>query len=73
MKYTILTFLFITFNSLGILIFTRCDTWCSICIEQPIYINHIITPTTSGNVASVRLSRPPKGAIISTRVRGQCR
>lgn len=59
---------------LGILIFTRCDTWCSLCIEQQIYINHITcsstAPSTSSNVGSIRLSRPPKGSLISSHVHG---
>lgn len=61
----------------GVLIFTRCDTWFSLCLEQPIYINHIV-PSTSvapNSKSMIRLPRPPKGSIVSSRVHrhGQCR
>lgn len=66
------------FHSLlsGALIFTRCDTWCTLCIEQPIYINHIISPsvaTTSRHMPTLRLPRAAKGTLIATRVHGHCR
>lgn len=60
----------------GVLIFTRCDTWFSLCIEQPMYISHIVTPTgpsTSNLKSMIRLPRPPKGSLIPSRIHGQCR
>ncbi|XP_055295987.1 probable cationic amino acid transporter [Sitodiplosis mosellana] len=64
----------------GVLVFTRCDTWFSLCIEQPMYISHIVTPSVNGPSTSnlksmIRLPRPPKGALIPSRIHahGQCR
>ncbi|XP_031637634.1 uncharacterized protein LOC116350051 [Contarinia nasturtii] len=63
----------------GVLVYTRCDTWFSLCIEQPIYISHIVTPTANCSSTSnltksmIRLPRPPKGSLIPSRIHGQCR
>lgn len=70
----------------GILIYSRCDTWFSLCIEQPVYISHIITPVGGGSIGSlsngpstsnlksvIHLPRPPRGSIVSSRIHGHCR
>lgn len=49
---------------LGTLIFTRCEKWCC---REPLR-PRVLSTTSSNYVTSIRMPRPPKGAIIESRI-----
>uniref|UniRef100_A0A8D8FIG9 Probable cationic amino acid transporter n=1 Tax=Culex pipiens TaxID=7175 RepID=A0A8D8FIG9_CULPI len=54
----------------GLFLFIRCDTWCCLCLERPTSHAMLIASSSGPTKRTIRVPRPPKGSIISTRITG---
>uniref|UniRef100_A0A182NEC7 Amino acid permease/ SLC12A domain-containing protein n=1 Tax=Anopheles dirus TaxID=7168 RepID=A0A182NEC7_9DIPT len=55
----------------GLFLFIRCDTWCCLCLDRPNSgQTALITSVSTAKTTTIRVPRPPKGAIIQARIAG---
>ncbi|XP_041777601.1 probable cationic amino acid transporter [Anopheles merus] len=55
----------------GLFLFIRCDTWCCLCLDRPgSGQTTLITSVSTTKTTTIRVPRPPKGAIIQARIAG---
>uniref|UniRef100_A0A182MPR0 Uncharacterized protein n=1 Tax=Anopheles culicifacies TaxID=139723 RepID=A0A182MPR0_9DIPT len=55
----------------GLFLFIRCDTWCCLCLDRPgSGQTTLITSMSTAKTTTIRVPRPPKGAIIQARIAG---
>uniref|UniRef100_A0A182QSR2 Uncharacterized protein n=1 Tax=Anopheles farauti TaxID=69004 RepID=A0A182QSR2_9DIPT len=55
----------------GLFLFIRCDTWCCLCLDRPnAGQTALIASVSSTKTTTIRVPRPPKGAIVQARIAG---
>ncbi|XP_058123900.1 uncharacterized protein LOC131281585 [Anopheles ziemanni] len=56
----------------GLFLFIRCDTWCCLCLDRPGsgQTTLITSVSSTKTTTTIRVPRPPKGAIIQARIAG---